>query len=359
MAELLAEDGRSEVGFVGTPGGVEARLVSEAGVRFYGLPARGFDRARPWTLVTASVILAISAIRALLLMRRFQPDVVVGFGGYVSIPVGLAAVVSGRPLVLHEQNSVPGLANRVLSRWAHSVGVTYESSVAYLKHPGRAILTGNPVRPAVLAGDRALGRVALGVAPDATMLLVFGGSRGARHINQAVIDGKDALLALENVSVVHIAGRSEGDTVRRRFGEDGREMSPRYAIHDYIDEMGSALAASDLVVSRAGATSIAEVTALGIPSVLVPFPFATDDHQTKNAKAVAEAGGAMVLPDAELDSPAFIETVTALLADADKRATMAAASRSLGHPDAGQNVADMVRAAASGHASDERKGADS
>lgn len=181
------------------------------------------------------------------------------------------------------------------------------------------------------------------------MLLVFGGSRGARHINEAMAAAKDTLLTRDSVHVIHVAGRAEADTVRDSIGADEDGSTSRYVVHDYIDAMGSALAASDVVVSRAGATSIAEMTALGIPAVLVPYPYATDDHQTKNAAAVVDSGGGVVVSDDELDSPRFIEMVTDILDDSDKRATMAAASRRLGHPDAGQRVAKMVRAAASGH----------
>lgn len=346
MAEELRAGGRDEVLFIGTPDGLEARLVPEAGVAFVGLPAKGFDRSRPLSLVTALFVLAASTIRAHRMLGRERPAVVAGFGGYVSIPVGLAAVMRGVPLVLHEQNSVPGLANRVLSRWAHAVGITYEGSARHLHRPGRAALTGNPVRRAVLAADRRQGRQLLGVPDEATMLLVFGGSRGARHINNAVVAGGARLLAADDVHVVHVAGREEVESVRGALERAGLPDTGRYHVLDYLDDMGSALAAADLVLSRAGATSIAEITALGRPAILVPYPHATDDHQTLNARAVVDAGAGRLVADADLDDPSFIETVTSLLGDPKARATMAAASAALGRPDAGARVAAMVRDAA-------------
>jgi UDP-N-acetylglucosamine--N-acetylmuramyl-(pentapeptide) pyrophosphoryl-undecaprenol N-acetylglucosamine transferase len=350
-------DAPDETLFVGTPSGIEARLAPEAGVAFRGLRASGFDRARPWTLFTSTARLAASTMLAAAWLRELKPDVVVGFGGYVSIPVGLAAVLRGVPLVLHEQNSVPGMANRFLSRWAARVGVTYEESARTLAHPERAEVTGNPVRAAVLAADRAAGRALLGVPDDAVVLLVFGGSRGARHLNTALVGLRDRLLAIPDLHVVQVAGPKERDSVKSALELAGGDGGGRWRVLDYISDMGSALAASDLVVARAGATSIAEITALGLPAVLVPYPYATDDHQTTNARAMVEHGAGVLVADAELDDERFGDIVAELISDRERRATMAAASRALGRPDAADRVATIARAAArspipTGHSED-------
>lgn len=331
-----------DVTFVGTPDGLEARLVPEAGIAFTSVPARGFDRARPLTLITSSVLILTSALRAASLIRKTRAEVVLGFGGYVSLPVGLGAVLRRVPLALHEQNSVPGLANRVLSRWARSVGVTYEGSLAHLAHPERGVVTGNPVRESVLAADRARGRAALGIDPDVTVLLVFGGSRGARHINDTFVGLVTVLMAQSSLQVLHVAGRIEAASVAERItvalgGED-----PRYRVVEYIDAMGDAIAAADAIVARAGATSIAEITAIGRAAVLVPYPYATDDHQTLNARAVADAGGAEVVADSDLGTERFTEAVLTLVCDESKRDAMAAASASLGRRDATERVMALV-----------------
>lgn len=338
--------GCDEMLFVGTPTGAESRLVAAAGIRFRELAARGFDRARPWTLITSSLRIAASTVVAWAWMGANRPDVVVGFGGYVSIPVGMAAAVRGIPLVLHEQNSVPGLANRTLSRWADRVAVTYEESRCYFRHPERVVLTGNPVRSAVLGADRIAGRAVLGIEPDACVLLAFGGSRGARHINSALIGLRDRLLAIPNLVVLHVAGPSEVSTVADALAAAGGDPDDRWRVVGYLDDMGSALAAADLIVSRAGATSIAEITALGLPAVLVPFPYATDDHQTKNAAALVACGAAALVPDSELDEERFGDVLVGLLSSAERRATMSAASRTLGRPNAAEHVAQVVRSAA-------------
>ena len=345
VAGRLAEE-RDDVLFVGTPGGLEARLVPEAGVAFRPLEASGFDRARPWTLVTSTLRIAVSTVRAFFVLSSFKPDVVIGFGGYVSIPVGLAAGLRGTPLVIHEQNSVPGLANRFLSRWAQAVGVTYGESCPRFAHPERVEVTGNPVRPAVLSSDRAAGRAALGLPKTATVLLVFGGSRGARHLNSALVALRERILSVKGVHVVHVAGAAEVETVRAALEAAGGDGRGRWHVLDYLDDMGSALAASDLVVARAGATSIAEITALGLPAVLVPYPHATDDHQTKNAATMVASGAAELVADADLDEPRFGDIVIDLLSDKQRRATMSDASHRLGRPDAAELLIELARTAA-------------
>ncbi len=348
VAGLLAAGGRDEVLFVGTPNGLEARLVPEAGVAFYPIASAGFDRGNPLTLVTSVVRVAVSIGRALWLMLRWRPDVVAGFGGYVSLPVGIAAVLTRTPLVLHEQNSVPGMANRFLSRWARNVAVTYESSMKHLKRPERAVMTGNPVRAAVTMASRDVGRERIGASEGDVVVLVFGGSRGARHLNEALVRLWPRIAERTDVRVVHVAGANEAAAMRSAMARALEAHDSRYRLFEYLEDMGSAIAAADLVVSRAGATSIAEITAIGRASVLVPYPYATDDHQTLNARAVSVAGGAVVIPDTELDDAAFDSAVLSLVSDVGKRQAMAAAAAALGRPDAGRSVAAAIRIAGSG-----------
>jgi len=342
VAGVLAAE-HDEVFFVGTPDGLEARLVPEAGVVFRGLRAKGFDRSRPWTLVTSSLRIAASTATAWRWLGVDRPDAVLGFGGYVSIPVGFAALLRGIPLVLHEQNSVPGMANRVLSRWAARVAVTYEESAGLLAHPDKVVVTGNPVRDAVARSRRDEGRRALGLPADDRVLLVFGGSRGARHLNTALVAIRARLLAENDLHIIHVAGAAEAPAVRAALDSTGGDAEGRWRVLEYLNDMGSALAAADLVVARAGATSIAEITALGLPAVLVPYPYATDDHQTKNARTMVAHGAAELVADSELDDERFGDILLGILGDAERRATMSDASRALGRPDAAKRVVALVR----------------
>jgi UDP-N-acetylglucosamine--N-acetylmuramyl-(pentapeptide) pyrophosphoryl-undecaprenol N-acetylglucosamine transferase len=346
VAEHLRDEELCDVAFVGTPDGMEARLAEEAGLTFYAVKSKGFDRGSPLSLVAAVWTTIASWMRSMRYLRRFKPDVVVGFGGYVSLPVGLAAAVAGIPLVLHEQNAVPGLANRVLSRWATTVCVTYPASIERLAHPERAFVTGNPVRPAVMHSDREAGRRALKVKGNDLVLLVFGGSRGARHINTAMLSLYKRLKDVRTLKVVHIAGPLEAEAVRAELKSiDGRQRA-FWQVHDYIDRMGDVLAAADLVVCRAGATTLAELTALGKASILVPYPFATEDHQTLNAQSMVRAGAAVMISDAELDAPVFGDELVRLLTHPESREVMATASAALARPLAAHAVAEAAVEAA-------------
>lgn len=279
------------------------------------------------------------------LLRRDKIELVIGFGGYVSIPVGLAAMATRIPLALHEQNSVPGMANKFLSRWAGAVGVTYPESAKLMAHPNRAVVTGNPVREEVLGATRESGRAALGLNDGDVVLLVFGGSRGARHLNSALVSLYEGLSEVDGLVIIHLAGALEGDGVRAAVAKGGDRLEGRWRVLDYLEDMGSAIAAADLVVARAGATSIAEITALGAPAILIPYPYATDDHQTKNANTMSEHGAALVVADEDLDSQAFSDALFGLLGDKGRRATMSAASRALGKVDAAELVVKMARSA--------------
>jgi UDP-N-acetylglucosamine--N-acetylmuramyl-(pentapeptide) pyrophosphoryl-undecaprenol N-acetylglucosamine transferase len=346
VAEHLRDEEHCDVAYVGTPDSLEERLAGEAGILFHAVPAKGFDRAAPLSLVSAAATTLLSLPRCLALLRRSRPEVVIGFGGYVSLPLGLAAALAGIPLVLHEQNAVPGLANKLLSRWARTVCVTYAASVEHLVYPSRAFVTGNPVRAAVASADRSAGRKALKLRKTDLVLLVFGGSRGARHLNTAILDLYKRLSDIPKIRVIHVAGPAEIDSVRESLKALAPKADGLWRAFDYIDGMGDALAAADLVVCRAGATTLAELASVGRPSVLVPYPYATDGHQALNATALVAAGAASTVSDAALDSAEFGDEIVRLLTRADVRESMAMAASSLARPMAAHAVAEAAIEAA-------------
>lgn len=348
LAEELGKRG-AEVYFAGTPEGLEARLVPEAGLPYQALEASGFNRRHPLSLFKGVFKIERSTKRAKRWFAEIEPDVVVGFGGYVSIPVAHAAEQMGIPVVIHEQNSVMGLANRYLAKKATAICLTYGHAAASLGPAAakRVELTGNPVRAQVLGATRAEGRRLLGVPEDAELLLVFGGSLGARHINEAVIGLKDELLARPSLHVVQVSGPKELDAVTEQLALSPEEAE-RWQVMGYLDQMGAALAAADAVVARAGATSLAEISARAVPALLVPFPYATGDHQTTNARAYVEAGCAAMLADADLTdesgkpTEAFRQAVLGLVDDAGLRAAMADAARAQEGSRAAENLANVV-----------------
>ena len=338
-----------DVRFAGTPGGVEARLVPEAGVSFTAFEASGFNRRHPTSLVKGVGKIAASTKKAVRWFQEIKPDVVVGFGGYVSIPVARAAEKMGIPVVLHEQNSVMGMANKYLAKKAAAVCLTYDHSARDLAADAPVHLTGNPVRRSVIEASRAEGRALFDLADDDFMLLVFGGSLGARHINEAVVALKDALLSRPRLHVVHITGPKELDAVTEALALSEEEQA-RWTLLGYQDRMGETLAAADAIVSRAGATSLAEISARAIPALLVPYPYATEDPQTTNARAYVDAGAAFMVPDDALEGEAFTEPLFALIDDGAVRAAQIEAARAQKTGEAAAMLADVVTAAAEGGA---------
>ena len=344
LAEALQQRG-VEVSFAGTPNGLEGRLVPEAGIPFATYEAKGFNRSHPLTLPKALLTLNASTKQAKRDFQKSRPDAVVAFGGYVCIPVGRAAESLGIPVVVHEQNSVMGMANKYLAKRAARVCLTYEHAAKDVADASRVLVTGNPVRQSVFQATRAEGRQCFGIPEDAVMLLVTGGSLGARHINQAMSALKGELLGRPDVYVVHLTGPKELEATQRAMDLSPDEAA-RWQLLGYTDQMGLAMAAADAVVSRAGATSLAEISARHVPALLVPFPYATEDHQTKNAQAWVDAGCALAVADDKVESPEFAEKVLRLVDDGRLRSSMRGASAQMGTRDAAAALADAVMAAA-------------
>ena len=351
LAEELRDRGH-EVMFNGETRRLEGKLVPQAGFAFTPVTVSGFDRSRPWTLVTALAAVRREERRLAAGFGEeggFRPDVAVGFGAYVELPLVRAASKLGIPVVLHEQNSVPGLANKESARTAALIAVAQPSVERVFeskKGPStQVVFTGNPVRSSVLAGDRARGREALGIPADATVLLAFGGSLGAHHLNMALAALKPRILADKGVHVVHSTGESDHEGCLAALDLTEAERA-RWHVLPYIQDMGDMLAAADLVVSRSGASSVAEIAALSVPSVLVPYPHATADHQTTNARFLVDAGAAVLVPDDRLDGAEFSDALLGLLADADRRARMRAVAESLGQAGAAARLADAVESVA-------------
>ena len=351
LAEELRDRGH-RVTFFGQTAKLEGRLVPEAGFELVPVVVSGFDRARPWTLVSslARMSRAQSQIKGRF-KEKGAPDVAVGFGAYVEMPLLNACHRAGVPYLLHEQNSVPGLANKTLAPSAEAVCISVPAAREVFegaKHPARSVvLTGNPVRRSVRSASREEGRAAFGVEPGETMLLVFGGSLGAAHINEGVCRLKRELLSREGLVVVHSTGADGFDETVSALALTPEEQL-RWRVMPYISNMGQALAAADLVLSRAGASSIAEIAALAVPSLLVPYPHATADHQTTNARYLTDAGAAVLVRDDQIDEPAFADELLSLLDDPARRERMREAARGLGQTSAAAALADQVEVAARG-----------
>jgi UDP-N-acetylglucosamine--N-acetylmuramyl-(pentapeptide) pyrophosphoryl-undecaprenol N-acetylglucosamine transferase len=346
---LVKLDPDVEPVFVGVSGKIEERLVPAAGFRFHDVPALPLPRRPSPALLRVPFGLRAATRRSRTILLEEEAAAVVTFGGYVSFPVSRAAVLEELPLVIHEQNAVPGLANRWAARRATRIAVTFPGSADRFPRPGRVSVTGNPVRDEILSIDRsrrrAAARESFGLRRDARTLLVFGGSQGARSINRAIVESYALWSDPQDLQILHAAGNAlyrEAAAAWERARSSG--SGPLVRCVDFVENMGAAYAAADVVVCRAGATSIAELTALGLPSVLAPYPHATRDHQTHNAAAVEAVGGARAIDDADLTGRALVDAIEPWLRDDRARADASQASRVFGRRDAAEQVARIVLA---------------
>jgi UDP-N-acetylglucosamine--N-acetylmuramyl-(pentapeptide) pyrophosphoryl-undecaprenol N-acetylglucosamine transferase len=333
--------------FAGTPNRLEDRLVPEAGYPLYHVDALAMPRRlSPGLLkVPGGVWRSLRQCERIIASESIKAAVT--FGGYVSFPVSWAAARQTLPLVIHEQNAVPGLANRMASRWADRVAVTFPGSADRFPRPNRVAVTGNPVREDILelAGndDQAAARRHFDLAEDRTTVLIFGGSQGARSLNNAAVESYGLWQDADRVQILHAAGaKLHGEAAAAWDRARATGTGPRVRCLDFIDDMGKAYTAADIIVCRAGATSIAELTVLGKPAVLVPYPHATRDHQLHNARALAHVGGAAVIEDDDLSAERLVATVQPWITDEALRQQVSRSSRLFGRPDAATSVARLV-----------------
>ncbi|MBM3460501.1 MAG: undecaprenyldiphospho-muramoylpentapeptide beta-N-acetylglucosaminyltransferase [Armatimonadetes bacterium] len=328
--------------FVGTRRGLEATAVPKAGFEIAYVHARGLA-SHPLKLAHALFDNALGTAEALGKLRGFRPAVVVGSGGYVSLPVGAAAQTMGIPTVLLEQNVVPGKATKFLSGRATKVCASFDSTIGKLDHPEKAVVTGNPVRRDILERTRADGRARMGVPEDAFCLLVTGASQGARSVNEAVVAALPSWKE-RPWQVIHLTGEGEFASVKGRAEGAVEGGLLKWRGMAFCDDMASAYAAADVVVARAGATTMAELTCRGLPAILVPYPHA-GAHQVDNARWLEARGGSVTILNE--DALACVgPAVVGLAEDAERRARMAEASRAAGHPDAVERIVDEVASAA-------------
>ena len=327
IAQELRARYAAEVRFVGTARGLENKLVPAAGFELALIEVGALKNVGWTTRLSTLWQLPGAVLRSRRIIREFRPDVVIGVGGYASGPAVLAAEMAGVPTLLFEPNRVPGFANRVVARWASAAAVQFEETRHFFRN---AELTGVPVRKEFFS-------ITPRPADAPLTLLVFGGSQGAAALNRVMMESV-AALQQAGWRLIHQTGARDYNQVQDAYQQSGisAEVTP------FIDRMPEAFARADLLLCRAGAATVAEVAAAGKPAILVPFPRAADDHQRRNAEALAEAGAAMLIPEAELTSERLVETVGALLAGRNRFQEMSAAARTLAHPNAAQDIAGMV-----------------
>lgn len=332
---LLARVPEAQITFVGTARGLEARVVPREGFELALIRSTGLKGTSPVAFLRGAMLLPLSASDAWRILTRYHPDLVIGLGGYSSGPVVLLAACRGVRTVLLEQNVVPGFTNRRLARVIDLAAVTFEASLPYFR--GRAFVSGNPVRPEFFAQRPERD----GAFP--VRVLVFGGSQGAHAINRAMVEAAPALTSHVTAGVLaitHQTGPRDLEMVQRGYADAGC----RARVEPFLFAMAEEMLDADLVVCRAGATTLAEIAAAARPAILVPLPTATDDHQRRNAEALAAVGAASVLDQRELTGGRLAAEIVALARDADRRRRLSAAVRRFARPDAAGLIAERALA---------------
>lgn len=337
-----------EILYIGTDRGLEAEVVTRAGLPFATIKVQGLERRRLWKNFKALARLGQGLWEAYSLLRLFRPQVVVGTGGYVCAPVCMVAAILRIPVILHEQNAFPGLTNRILSRVARTVCLTFPEAKKYFPSRVELVTTGLPVRPEILATNREEARAKLKIGPDQFFILIVGGSQGARSLNYAALSLFRAYQGRPSLKILHVAGRKDYEQLKAEAAKLGIYVdgNGNITIVPYLHDIHLALAAADLVIGRAGASFLAEVLVKGLPAVLIPYPYAAGNHQEYNARALAEKGAAIIIRDNELAAGKLLRTVESLLADPERLKKMAQASARLGRPDALEKIVDKILALA-------------
>jgi UDP-N-acetylglucosamine--N-acetylmuramyl-(pentapeptide) pyrophosphoryl-undecaprenol N-acetylglucosamine transferase len=331
--ELLRRSPESVVSFAGTARGIESRVLPREGFQLDLLRSAGLKGTSAAGWLRGAALLPLSALDAWRIVSRRSPDVVIGVGGYSSGPIVLVAALRRVPTMLLEQNAVPGVTNRTLARVVKAAAVTFETTATYFGR--RAFVAGNPVRPEFLAGGGAPDERRAGPA----RILIFGGSQGAHAINVAMVEAAPRLAARPGrVAITHQTGERDLELVRDGYRRAGLEAR----VEPFLFTMDREMTAADLVVCRAGATTIAELTAAGRPAVFIPLPTAADDHQRRNAEVLAAAGAAELIEQKDLTGERLAARIVALAGDDARRAAMAAAARRLARPDAARVIVDKV-----------------
>lgn len=350
LAQLLHEkDASTEFLFVGAERGLEKDLVPKAGYAFQTVHISSFHRSMKPRELRHNLIsvcnLARAPHEARKILDAFQPDVVVGTGGYASYPMVKAAAKRGIPTAVHESNMVPGLTTEMLEPYADRILVGFEACRQHYQHPEKVIVTGTPVRGDFFTRTRQQAKEELGVADGRPLIVSFWGSLGAAGMNRQMAGFLELEAAKEPFHHIHAAGISGYPALRRALEEKGVDLSahPALSLREYIYDMALVCRAADLVICRAGASTISELTALGVPALIVPSPYVTNNHQEKNARALEAAGGAVVLTEAESTSQALFQAACSILHNPDKRASMERSMAALGILDAPERIYRVIQ----------------
>ncbi|HYE08749.1 MAG TPA: undecaprenyldiphospho-muramoylpentapeptide beta-N-acetylglucosaminyltransferase [Patescibacteria group bacterium] len=332
-----------EIIFVGTEKGLESKIIPKEGFVLKTIKVRGFERKFTLKNLVAVKEAAFSIGSARKIIKDFKPDIVIGTGGYVCGTVMLTAALMGIPTVIHESNAFAGMTNKLLFRFVDKIALNFEEAAKYFRNSRKVVVTGNPIRPELLQATRQEGRHELGFDENAPLVFITGGSRGARKINQSILALAEECSKSGQYQLLHMTGDTQYKAVLQSYKD--RKIptdSSNIKVVPYLYNMPYALAASDIIISRCGAMTLSEITALGKPSVLIPFPYAADNHQEYNARALEKKGAAIVIVEKDLTEERLKNTVLELLNHKEKLEQTALNSKKLGVRNATEKIGELI-----------------
>ncbi|AZR73036.1 undecaprenyldiphospho-muramoylpentapeptide beta-N-acetylglucosaminyltransferase [Anoxybacter fermentans] len=339
---LKKEFDNPEILYIGTRSGLEKEVVPRAGYPIEFIQASGLSRKISFDNLKTLLRTLYGVGQSIVIIKRFKPDLVIGTGGFVAGPVMLAAILLGKSTLIHEQNAYPGLTNRLISKYVDHIAISFEESKKYFK--GKKIThTGNPIRKEILTRTRNEGYKNLQLDRNKKTLLVFGGSGGAKSLNQAMLDFYKFIQKNPDFQLIHVTGKRDYKEHLKEIKERGIELSPRIRIEEYLYQIEDAYAVADLIIGRAGAITLAEITARGIPAILIPFPYATENHQEHNARTLEKKGAARVILDHQLTGDKLAEMVNEIFSTQGLIKRMKEASLKLGRPDAEERIINIIK----------------
>ncbi len=339
LAESLTEKyPEAQIIFVGTPKGLEAKVIPKTGYQLNFISVRGFVGKSLNEKVKSLMSLLKSMFESKNIVDSFSPDIVFGVGGYASFPIVLTASLKKIPTIILEQNTVPGLANKLLSKFASAVAITYPETMEYFQRE-KTYLTGTPIRMRILEGDKQKAKKLFNIEEGRITILILGGSLGARKINKAMTEGLSYLLPLKNkIHIIHQTGESDYNWVANEY----KNLTFRATVLPFIYDMVEAYSVADLVISRAGASTVAELTSIGKASILIPYPYAAYNHQEMNARRLLSRGACELILDRELNGEVLAKRINKILTNPEIMKEMEMASLAFGKPHAGEKIIEIA-----------------
>jgi UDP-N-acetylglucosamine--N-acetylmuramyl-(pentapeptide) pyrophosphoryl-undecaprenol N-acetylglucosamine transferase len=337
--EIKKQYQNAEILFVGTERGLETSIVPKEGFKLLTIKVRGFERKLSLGNVAAVKESFVGLFKVSKIIREFKPDIVIGTGGYVCGSVLMAAAMMNIPTLIHEQNAFPGVTNKILARFVDVIAVNFPEAKKYFPQNDKVLVTGNPIRSDMLNISKEEGLKEFGFTGELPVVFVVGGSRGAKRVNESVLMLSKQCVSGKSFQMLHMTGETQYEDIVRRYRDEGIDTDTAYLkVVPYLHNMPYAMAASDIIISRCGASTLSVITALGRPSLLIPYPYATDNHQEYNARALEKNGAAVVILERDLNDKLLYAEVSDMLNKPEKTNLMSAKSKELGRTDAAYTI---------------------